>query len=139
MILGTGIDVVHLPAFRDQLADRASAFVRATFTVGEQAAAEARPDKDPARHLAVRFAAKEAFIKAWAGARWGRPPLLAQVDLREIEIVCDAWERPRLILHGAVATAILAAQRAVTAHVSLTHDGDHASAVVVLEGSEALR
>lgn len=136
MILGTGIDIVHLPSFRDQLADPASKFIAATFTAGERAAAEARPDKNAARHLAVRFAAKEAFIKAWAGARWGKPPVIEQPDLLDIEVVSDAWERPRLVLHGAIAAAL---RVPITLHVSLSHDGDHATAIVILEGAEALR
>ena len=45
-----------------------------------------------------------------------------------VEVVCDAWGRPRLRLHGAVAEHLAG----LAAHVSLSHDGDHATAFVVL-------
>ena len=65
------------------------------------------------QRLAARFAAKEAFLKAWSGARAGRAPALESVDLREIEVVDDGHGRPALALHGAVAAALaeLAAER----------------------------
>ena len=101
MILGMGIDVVDLGGFRAQLADVASAFVAGTFTPGERDAAASRASGDPARHLAVRFAAKEAFLKALSGPRFGAPPRQRRLDLREIEVISDAWGRPALRLHGA--------------------------------------
>jgi len=134
-----GIDTVHLPAFRDQLADPASAFVVGTFTATERATADTRPCADPARHLAVRFAAKEAFVKAWDGRFYGQRPPLGEgregLDLRDIEVVNDAWGRPALVLHGRVAAALPDAEISV----SLSHDGDHAVAVVMLTTSGAAR
>lgn len=134
--LGVGVDTVHVPAFRDQLADPASSFVRGTFTEAERACAAARPGGDTARHLAARFAAKEAFIKAWSGARWGQAPQMDRADLRQIEVVSDPWGRPSLVLHGAVADAV-ARLGAVRVHVSLSHDGDQAIALVQLEAAPA--
>ena len=119
-----GVDLVDVPAFADQLADAASGFVDGTFTRLEQQVAQ----RDP-RRLAARFAAKEAFIKAWSGSRRGRPPLLAAVDLREIEVVDDGYGRPGLRLHGAVASAV----GPVVAHLSLSHDGPSAIAVVIID------
>lgn len=138
-IRGLGLDVVHLPGFRDQLADPASRFVAMTFTPAERALSEGRADRDAARHLAARFAAKEAFIKAWSGARWGQAPTARSVDLRDIEVVCDAWDRPRLVLHGAVATALADTFPTCDLHLSLSHDGDMAMATVVLASPEAAR
>ena len=74
MILGVGVDVVDVAAFREQLADAASRFATGVFTIGERQAAASRASGDAARHLAARFAAKEAFVKAWSTARFGRPP-----------------------------------------------------------------
>ncbi|MCB9547773.1 MAG: holo-ACP synthase [Myxococcales bacterium] len=134
MILGMGIDVVDLGGFRAQLADVASAFVAGTFTPGERDAAASRASGDPARHLAVRFAAKEAFLKALSGPRFGAPPRQRRLDLREIEVISDAWGRPALRLHGA-ARALLDEGGAWQAHVSLSHDGPFAVACVVLEAA----
>jgi holo-[acyl-carrier protein] synthase len=127
VIAGLGVDVVHLPDFAAQLAVPGSAFADGVFTAGERA--DAARGTDPARHLAARWAAKEAFLKAWSGASFGQPPALARADLQEIEVIRDAWGRPALRLHGAVAT--LTAE--LRAWVSLSHDGPVATAVVVLE------
>lgn len=137
-VLGTGIDVVAVEAFREQLSVAASGFVAATFTDAEQRDA-ARPAGDPVARLAARFAAKEALVKAWSGARLGRPPALAAVDVREIEVRLDPWGRPSLHLHGAVRRALLdlgANGAPPVAHVSLSHDGGVATAVVVLTRTE---
>jgi holo-[acyl-carrier protein] synthase len=136
MILGIGLDIVDLEGFRQQLADPASTFVQGTFTEGEQADSQARASRDPARHLGARYAAKEAFIKAWSTANLGRPPMMGLPDMREIEVVSDAWGRPSLALHGAVSHHI-AGLGPYRVHVSLTHDGPTAAAVVILERADA--
>lgn len=135
MIIGVGIDTVDLNAFETQLQDHASSFVAQTFTPQERYTAQARPGQRPARHLAARFAAKEAFLKAFSSAYWGQPDPLKHVDMREIEVLCDPYHRPRLHLHGAIQEAIadLAPWRA---HLSMTHDGDVANAFVILERAQ---
>lgn len=135
--VGLGIDIVGVDGFAAQLADGASGFVEGTFTAGERRSAEGPDPATRALRLAARFAAKEAFVKAWGSARAGRPPELAALDLREIEVVDDGYGRPALQLHGDVAAALarFAAElgRTVTPRVSLTHDGPAAGAVVLLE------
>jgi holo-[acyl-carrier protein] synthase len=128
-----GVDTVHLPSFREQLADASSGFLQGTFTAAEIALANTRPSGDPVRHLAVRFAAKEAFLKAWDSAFWGRRAPLEAVDLKEIEVVSDLWGRPALVFHGRVAAALGEAD----AMVSLSHDGPNAMAVVLLSFNRA--
>lgn len=130
MIRGLGLDIVDLRGFREQLALPGTRLEEGVFTEAERREAGRRPDRDPARHLAARYAAKEAFVKAWSGARFGRTPVLAGVDLREIEVVSDGYGRPTLELHGRLAE--LAGDLRV--HLSLSHDGEVAAAVVVLEG-----
>lgn len=136
--LAVGLDVVTTTTFAHQLADPASSFVDATFTAREQRAARGSEDVRVQR-LAARFAAKEAFVKAWSGARAGREPALAAIDLREIEVADDGHGRPALRLHGAVAAALdelaaeLGSSEPLRAHLSLSHDPPTAAAVVVLE------
>ena len=116
MLVGLGIDIVDVARFAaalqrtPQLADR-------LFTAAERTVT--RPER-----LAARFAAKEALAKAL-----GAPGDLHWHDA-EIEAAADG--SPRLTLSGTVAEA--AARREATRwHVSLSHDGGMAIAVVILE------
>jgi holo-[acyl-carrier protein] synthase len=95
---------------RPRLADR-------LFRPGELEYARSRPR--PAMHLAARFAAKEAAVKALAGD---------VVPLRDVEIEGGGDEPPRLRLHGAAADA--ARRRGIMLDVSLTHTRELAAAVV---------
>ncbi len=132
MILGLGIDLVQIDAFGAQLDDAASHFTRATFTEGEVAYARSAPSGEPARHLAARYAAKEAAVKALdlACARAGIDA--PRLSLNAIEVVCDERGRPRLELYGAAAELAtrLGADRT---WVSLSHDGPSAVATVLME------
>lgn len=133
MIVGLGLDLVDIEAFRRQLDDPATTFVTGTFTPAERRSSRAKPSRDPARHLAARFAAKEAFVKAWSVANAGRAPVVARADLQEIEVVQDAWGRPSLRLHGLIGADL--ESRGWRSMLSISHDGGMAAAVVVLDDS----
>jgi len=127
-VVGVGVDLVHVPTFAEQLDQPGTRFERA-FTPGERGDARDRPSSsDPARHLAARWAAKEALIKAWSASLYGQPPVAGEHVHHLIEVVCDAWGRPRLRLLGEVAEHLAGH----TVEVSLSHDGDYATAYVVL-------
>ncbi len=82
---------------------------------------------NPSQHLAARFAAKEAAMKA-LGRGIGQG-----CSFNEIEVVSDGDSRPGLRLTGG--TEALAGELGVrTAHLSLSHTDDHGIAFVVLEG-----
>ena len=55
--------------------------------------------------------------------------MLPEAIHRDIEVVTDMWGRPKVRLTGEVAKHLAD----VTIHVSLTHDGDMAAAVAILE------
>lgn len=132
MLIGVGMDLAEVGFWATQLADPATAVFEATFTPEERA--YARNAKGPeAEHLAARFAAKEAFVKAIGATRHGQPPLMERLDLRSVEVDRDLHGRPRIALHGPARR--LADQLGVR-HVwlSLTHTQSTAGAVVVLEG-----
>jgi holo-[acyl-carrier protein] synthase len=128
VIVGIGVDVVHIPRIRGAIERWQERFLGRVFTPEELAYAKGR--RDPAEHLAARFAAKEATLKALGtglamGARW-----------REVEVRRARGEPPRMALSGR--TAALGAARGVRVlHVSLTHDGDYAVAQVLAEGEPA--
>ncbi|HXV05074.1 MAG TPA: holo-ACP synthase [Solirubrobacterales bacterium] len=116
MAAGVGIDLLEIDRLERVLARRPRLAER-VFTAAEReyAAARARP----ARHLAARFAAKEAVVKALG--------LSGGFGLREIEVV--AGEPPRVRLSGRAAAA--AAGRDVK--ISLTHSRGFAAAVAVAD------
>ncbi len=119
MIVGVGIDVVEIARFGQALS-RTQGLASRLFTDSERGL--------PVRSLAARFAAKEALAKALGG-----PPGLLW---RDAEVVTDPLGRPDLRVNGTVAAA--AARRGVRRwHVSLSHDGNVATAVVIAEGDAA--
>jgi holo-[acyl-carrier protein] synthase len=115
MIVGLGIDVVELVRFDAALA-RTPALRDKLFTD-----AEARL---PAQSLAARFAAKEALAKA-LGAPTG-------LEWHDAEVVSLPSGDPTFELRGTV-LARADELGATSTHLSLSHDGGIASAVVVLE------
>ena len=126
-IVGVGIDVVSIAEFAEQVDQPGTVFAE-TFTPGERRDA-ADQSSLAARHLAARWAAKEAVIKAWSGSRFAQRPVLPEGIHRDIEVITDMWGRPKVRLSGGIAEHL----EHVTVHVSLTHEGDIAAAVAILE------
>lgn len=117
---GVGIDAVEVARFRTVLLRRPRLRER-LFTRAELAALSGRSDPIPS--LAVRFAAKEATMKA---LRTG----IGGVDFADVEVLADADGSPRLRLSGrAAARAESLGMR--DWHVSLTHTDATATAIVV--------
>jgi holo-[acyl-carrier protein] synthase len=121
VIASVGIDVVLVERFARAL-DRTPLLADRLFTEAERLTRSGNP-RSP-ESLAARFAAKEAVAKALgapAGLRW-----------HDCEIVTDPDGRPWLTVSGTVAAA--AAERGISRwHISLSHDGGIASAMVVAE------
>lgn len=90
-------------------------------------------------HLAARWAAREAFIKAWSNALLGSPPVVEDSPelLAGISVTADQWGRPTLHLAPWVARVLQESCPGVTPLLSLSHDGDYAMAVVILSPSPA--
>lgn len=125
-IVGLGTDLVETARFRRFLDDGKTALLARLFTAEERRYAMQK--KDPAPHLAARFAAKEAGAKAFGtGIRHG----LRWLDM---EVVTDAFGRPELRLTGRAAerAAELGVDRT---HLSYSHDGGFAVATVIMETS----
>jgi len=128
-VIGVGVDLVHVPTFAEQLNVPGSRFT-GVFTPGERSdVAERSVDGGgDARHWAVRWAAKEAVVKAWSTSLFGQPAVMGDEVFSLIETVTDAWGRPQVRLHGDVARHLADC----SVHVSLSHDGEHAIAYAVL-------
>jgi holo-[acyl-carrier protein] synthase len=122
VIVGMGIDLTEVDRIASMMERWGEKFTRRIFTTGEREYALSRANA--ALHLAARFAAKEATLKAL-----GVPPGLSW---HEIEVVGGGREPPLLVLRG---QAFAAARRLgmVRMHLSLTHTAATAAAVVVAE------
>ena len=125
-----GIDIIKVDRIRDALARFGERFPKRILTDAERAYVRDRPE-----NLAGRWAAKEAVVKAWSSTCFGHPEVIdpESVDLREIEVRTDAWGRPEVRLHGAIARSM----DEYRVLVSLSHDpaADIAVAFVVLQHS----
>ena len=131
MVIGIGLDLADVSFWKQALSDPTTTVIEGTFTPQEQADANAGP-VPPEERFAARFAAKEAAIKALAGHRVGREPLFDRLAPIDIEVMRDPWGRPTLLFHGTAAK--IATDIGVgSVHVSLTHEGTFAAAVVVLD------
>lgn len=123
-IAGLGTDLVRISRFQAFVDAGNMALLERLFTAGERDYALAK--KSAAAHLAARFAAKEAFLKALGlGLRDG----LAWQDM---EVVRDALGKPSLRLLGRAAE-IYSERRLTALHLSYSHEGDYATATVILE------
>lgn len=116
MAAGVGIDLLEIDRLERAL-ERRPRLAERVFTAAEREYAAARVR--PARHLAARFAAKEAVVKALG--------LSGGFGLREIEVVAD--EPPRVRLGGRAAAAAMGRD----VKISLTHSRDFAAAVAVAD------
>ncbi|MGA2547453.1 MAG: holo-ACP synthase [Rectinemataceae bacterium] len=123
MILGIGVDVVHVGRIRHW--ESVPGLVERFFHPAEAADARRRGAGE-SLSLAARFAAKEAFGKALGTG-------LAGIRLGDIQVVNDPSGRPEIVLHGS-ALARLGAVGGARVHVSLTHEGENAIAIAIIEG-----
>lgn len=124
MIFGIGVDTVDISRFERFVRDGNAPLFDRLFTANEREYCTAR--KRSAQHYALRFAAKEAFLKALGtGLRDG-------LSWKDMEVVNDPLGKPELRVSGRAAE--LAAENHVTGcFLSLSHDGNAAVAMVVLE------
>lgn len=122
MIVGVGLDLCLISRMERALSRSDGRFAARVFTDGERQYCDGKAS--PSQHYAARFAAKEAILKALHvpdGLSW-----------HELEVIQGSNGGPAIALHGA---ARQAAERLGVSklHVSLTHQGDSASAVVIAE------
>lgn len=127
VVHGVGVDLVLIPRLRRVVERWQDRFLRRVFT--ERELADCRAARDPVPHLAARFAAKEAALKALGtglslGVRW-----------TELEVRRAPGQAPVLELAGR--SRELGRRRGATrVLLSLAHDGDYAMAQALLVSDE---
>lgn len=91
-IIGHGIDIVDTARIEQLLARHGDRFLSRCFTEAE--AAYAMSMRRQAEHLAGRFAAKEAILKALGTG------LSGGISWTEAEVLREPSGQPRVVLHG---------------------------------------
>ena len=124
--IGVGVDLVEVARVGAIIQDKGARVFERLLTPTERAYCESRPD--PATHVAVRLAAKEAVYKALQGSEAARG-----IGWREIEVIRSADGRPDVQLTGLAAARAreLGVKRVL---LSLSHTHLAAVAVAVVEG-----
>ena len=124
MIYGVGIDIVDVTRIERALERWGDRVLRRIFTNSEMA--YCRGKAKPAARFALRFAAKEAFLKALGlGLREG-------LSFRHKEVVNTLGGQPSLHLYGR-ARELCEEKGVKKSFLSLSDDGINAIAIVVLE------
>lgn len=123
-ILRHGIDLVSVARIARMLADHGERFMERCFTSDERAYCTG---PRAAEHLAARFAAKEAVLKA-IGTGWS-----GGIAWTDIEITRSGTGRPGVALFGE-ARRHAAAQGLHEWELSLSHAGGFAMASVIARG-----
>ena len=120
VVIGIGLDLVEIDRFRTVLA-RTPRIVQRVFRPDERAYCELR--HDPTERYAVRFAAKEAVMKAMGCG-------LGDVAMVDIEVVRADSGAPSVLLHGG---ALARAEELGVSRwlLTLTHTSRDAQAIAV--------
>ena len=124
MIIGTGIDIVNIDRIERLMARWGDLFLGRVFTEKEIAWCQRRTR--PSECFAIRFAAKEAFLKAiGSGLRNG-------IQWTDMEVENDPMGKPMFSFHRK-AKEVSETLRIEKALLTLSHDRPYAVAHVLLE------
>lgn len=126
MIVGTGVDIASLARMREGRERFGERFLSRVLSARERPLLPASPGSRADAFLAGRWAAKEAFVKA-LGTGFSRG-----IAAPSISVLNDPSGAPRIQAGGA-ARDVLRELGVTRIHVSISHDRDHAVAMVVLE------
>ena len=124
MIYGIGVDIIDIRRFEAVMQRWGERFRNRIFTEAEIGLCKLK--RRPGPYYAVRFAGKEAFVKALGTG------MTQGIAWRDIEILRENSGRPVLRVGGRA--ALLAADRGITRMaVSLSHEAAFGVAQVILE------
>ena len=122
MIYGIGTDIIKIERIKNAAEKWGDNFVKKILTEREMSYCYGKSDPHPS--LAVRFAAKEALIKAIGGE--------VPVNMKDIEILNDTKGRPLLTVSNKL-KSFFEEKKIVACHLSLSHEKEFGVASVVLE------
>ena len=125
IILGHGVDLIECPRLEKMLEHHGERLLRRVFTAHEQAYCQQH--KERIQHLAGRFAAKEAVLKALGTGMRG------QMKWTDVQIANDDLGKPEIVLSGE--SALVAESTGVTrVLISISHTREHAVASAIALG-----
>jgi len=124
-IIGHGVDLVEVARIARLAGEHGERFFERCFSPAELAYARASRRCD--EHLAARFAAKEAVLKA-LGTGWS-----AGLGWTDVEVERDESGRPSIRLHGR-AVEVAYAMGVSGWLLSLSHTSEHAIASAIAIG-----
>jgi len=127
MIFGIGTDIIAVARIEAAMLRHGDAFAKRILSPSEYL--ELAAQTYPARFLAKRFAAKEAFAKA-TGQGLRHP-----VSLQRISVSHDALGKPIFVFDESLAEHLMSLG-IVRHHLSLSDEKDTAVAFVILEGKD---
>jgi holo-[acyl-carrier protein] synthase len=122
MIYGIGVDIVKIQRMKEVVGKWGERFLKRVFTESEIDYCYKR--KNPYLSLAVRFAAKEALIKAIGSE--------TPISFTDIEITNRETGKPSIEIRGRLKD-FLKKKPIKMIHLSLSHEHDYGIACVVLE------
>src|SRR4029453_1592033 len=122
-VRGVGVDLPQMPRMRRVVARWDERFLQRVFTEHEIACCRRR--RAPIPHLAARFAAKEATLKALGTG------LSMGVNWRELEVRRERGQAPTMVLRGG-SREVAETKGGRRVLLSLTHDGEYAMAEAML-------
>ncbi len=125
MIYGVGIDIVNIDRMKKIIEKWGRRFLERVFTENEISYCYGK--KEPHLSFAVRFAAKEALIKALGS--------VSLVSLKDIEVVSAESGKPLLRFAGTI-EKVLQEKLIKRVHISLSHEHEYGVACVVLEKTD---
>lgn len=122
-VIGLGVDILEVKRIKEIFNKRKSSFIKRIYTEEEINYCESK--KRSIESFAVRFSAKEAFIKAIESEY--------NITYKEIEVVKKESKKPAIILSGKALKA--AEEKNVTEIlVSLSHEKNYVIANIILKG-----
>ncbi|MBI4846086.1 MAG: holo-ACP synthase [Candidatus Omnitrophica bacterium] len=124
-MVGCGTDIIETKRMKEAVKKWGASFLKRIFTQKEIEYSMKR--RFYFEHLAARFAAKEAVLKAFGDG-------FSSANLKDIEIVNDKNGRPGVILKADM-DKLKKKKKICSISVSMSHTKNYAQAIAILEGS----